>query len=48
MKKVNIVTYAIELSIQMNKVNIKKILRKLKIMIITQKNTEVLHIQYVF
>ena len=48
MKKVNIVTYAIELSIQMNKVNIKKILRKLKIIIITQKNTEVLHIQYVF
>ena len=47
MKKVNIVTYAIELSIQMNKVNIKKILRKLKIMIITQENTEVLHIQYV-
>ena len=45
MKKVNIVTYAIELSIQMNKVNITKTM--IKIMIITQQKTEVLHIQYI-
>ena len=44
MKKINIVIYMINTN---KKVNTTKILKKLKIMIITQENLEVLHIQYV-